>query len=83
MKNVSDCENIFSQTTFYVFVDYCLDSPCSETCEPYPGGFNCLCLQGQKLGQDGFTCQSGIGYIHQSFYDKSKGFIFMYVVSVF
>ena len=70
---VNNCESIITlQSTFYVFVDYCLDSPCSQTCEPYPGGFNCLCGQGQKLGQDGFTCQSGIGFVHQSFKTKVK-----------
>ena len=63
---------MFTVKLLYVFVDYCLDSPCSQTCEPYPGGFNCLCGQGQELGQDSFTCQSGIDFVLQSFMTKVK-----------
>ena len=43
------------------FVDYCFDNLCEETCEPYPGGFTCLCPPGQTLHADGITCHSGIG----------------------
>lgn len=33
--------------------DECLDFPCSQTCENFPGGYRCLCNRGFTLDNEG------------------------------
>ena len=38
-------------------VDECLDDPCSQLCNNTEGSFDCSCMSGYELLEDGRTCE--------------------------
>ena len=38
-------------------VDECLENPCSQNCTNTDGSFDCSCMSGYELLEDGRTCE--------------------------